>query len=89
MCRVGLSAGVHPQLLGIATVATSYRECQALRAQNAKTVPKKSRNSHEKVPKRDFFVTFFDFFGTFLALARDDLFETFLAFWARRAWHSL
>ena len=75
----------------VAIVATSYRECQALRAQNAKKISKrsqkgrpgpvgpecrKSRKSHEKVPKRDFFVTFSDFFGTFLALG-DDLFETF------------
>ena len=64
----------------LAIVAPNYRECQALQAQNAEKVPKrspkacrprvpkkcrKSRKSHEKVPKRDFFVTFSTFSALF------------------------
>ena len=78
-------------------IATSYRERRAQNAQNAEKVSKrssracrpgvpkkcrKSRKSHEKVPKRDFFVTFSEFFrhlfGTFLALRADRPATTFL-----------
>ena len=61
-------------------VAPSYRECRAQKAQNARKVSKrssracrprvpkkcrKSRKSHEKVPTRDFFVTFSTFSALF------------------------
>ena len=79
--------------------ATSYRECLALRAQNAKKVGpecqkifRKSQKSYEKVPRRDFFKTFSAFrhlFGTPGRQTRDDLFETFSALRARRVRQSL
>ena len=83
-----------------AIVAPSYRECRAQNAEkslkkvvpgrqcqkSAEKVKKKSRESQEKVPKRDFFVTF-------SALRADRPGTTFLRlfrhFWARTARHSL
>ena len=55
----------------------------------------KSAEKVEKVPKKSLFGTFSallrlsTLFGTPGRQARDDLFETFLALRARRAWHSL
>ena len=81
-----------------AIVATSYSECQALPAQNAKTVskrtsracrpgvpkkvPKKSKKSRKSAKER-LFRDDFDFFGTLLALRADRPGTTFL----RLFWH--